>query len=171
MDAHFVGIDVSQDWLDVHVVPTGESFRSKNTSDGIDELAARLRYLAPERVALEATGGLERLAAAQLSAAGLPVVIVNPAQVRAFANALGKHAKTDTIDAQVIAAFAVAIKPPLRRLPDAKPGFCGSGGATTPDHRDDRGRRKSRSSGSSPSDAKEHQASGGRNEARTCQPR
>lgn len=120
MDAHFVGIDVSQDWLDVHVVPTGESFRSKNTSDGIDELAARLRDLAPERVALEATGGLERLAAAQLSAAGLPVVIVNPAQVRAFANALGKHAKTDTIDAQVIAAFAVAIKPPLRRLPDAE---------------------------------------------------
>lgn len=120
MDAHFVGIDVSQDWLDVHVVPTGESFRSKNTSDGIDELAARLRDLAPERVALEATGGLERLAAAQLSAAGLPVVIVNPAQVRAFANALSKHAKTDTIDAQVIAAFAVAIKPPLRRLPDAE---------------------------------------------------
>lgn len=120
MDAHFVGIDVSQDWLDVHVVPTGESFRSKNTSDGIDELAARLRDLAPERVALEATGGLERLAAAQLSAAGLPVVIVNPAQVRAFANALGKHAKTDTIDAQVIAAFAVAIKPPLRTLPDAE---------------------------------------------------
>src|SRR5690606_12683094 len=76
MDAHFVGIDVSQDWLDVHVVPTGESFRSKNTSDGIDELAARLRDLAPERVAPEATGGLERLAAAQLSAAGLPVVIV-----------------------------------------------------------------------------------------------
>lgn len=120
MDAHFVGIDVSQDWLDIHVAPTGESFRSPNTSDGIDALAARLRDLAPERVALEATGGLERLAAAQLVAAGLPVVIVNPAQVRAFANALGKHAKTDTIDAQVIATFAGAIQPPLRQLPDAE---------------------------------------------------
>lgn len=118
MDMRFVGIDVSRDWLDVHVVPEGESFRSPNNSDGIDQLAARLRELSPERVALEASGGLETLAVAELSAAGLPVVVVNPAQVRSFANALGKRAKTDTIDAAVIAAFAAAMKPPVRQLPD-----------------------------------------------------
>jgi len=114
----FVGIDVSKDWLDVHVVPEDESFRSPNNSDGIDQLAARLRELSPKRVALEASGGLEMLAVAELSAAGLPVVVVNPAQVRSFANALGKRAKTDTIDAAVIAAFAAAMKPPVRQLPD-----------------------------------------------------
>ena len=118
MDMRFVGIDVSKDWLDVHVVPEGESFRSPNTSEGLDQLTARLRELSPERVALEASGGLETLAVAELSAAGLPVVVVNPAQVRSFANALGKRAKTDTIDAAVIAAFAAAMKPPVRQLPD-----------------------------------------------------
>src|SRR5690606_23316112 len=120
MDAHFVGIDVSQDWLDVHVVPPGESFRSKNTSDGIDELAARLRDLAPERVAPEATGGRDRLAAAPRSTAVPPVVLVNRAQRRAIATALSKDAKTDTIDAQAIAVFAVASYPLHRTLPDAE---------------------------------------------------
>lgn len=120
MDAHFVGIDVSKEWLDVHVLPSGESVRVENDGSGIDRLKERLAGLAPERVALEATGGLEMLAAAQLSAAGLPVIVVNPAQVRSFADALGKRAKTDPIDAAVIAAFVAAIRPELRPLPDAE---------------------------------------------------
>jgi transposase len=119
MDATFVGTDVSQDWLDVHVLPTGERFRVGNDDAGIAELRERLARLSPERIALEATGGMERLAVAALAGAGLPVVVVNPAQVRAFADALGKRAKTDPIDAAVIAAFAAAVRPELRPLPDA----------------------------------------------------
>lgn len=119
MDTTFVGTDVSQDWLDVHVLPTGESFRVGNDDAGIAELRQRLARLSPERIALEATGGLERLAVAALAGAGLPVVVVNPAQVRAFADALGQRAKTDPIDAAVIAAFAAAVRPELRPLPDA----------------------------------------------------
>jgi transposase len=122
MDAVFVGIDVSKDWLDVHVVPSGESFRAGNDPAGIDGLKDRLAGLGPERVALEATGGLETLCVAEFSQADLPVVVVNPAQVRSFANALGKRAKTDAVDAAVIAAFAAAIRPELRPLPDAETG-------------------------------------------------
>ncbi|MCV0394269.1 MAG: IS110 family transposase [Rhizobiaceae bacterium] len=118
MEAIFVGTDVSQDWLDVHVLPSGESFRVGNDDAGIAELRQRLARLSPERIALEATGGLERLAVAALAGAGLPVVVVNPAQVRAFAGALGKRAKTDGIDAAVIAAFAAAVRPEPRPLPD-----------------------------------------------------
>jgi transposase len=120
MDACFVGIDVSKDRLDVHVLPSGERFRVGNDAAGIEQLKARLAPLRPERVALEATGGLETLGVAELSAAGLPVIVVNPAQVRAFADALGKRAKTDPIDAAVIAAFAAATRPALRPLPDAE---------------------------------------------------
>lgn len=120
MDACFVGIDVSKDWLDVHVVPSGESFRVDNDGSGIERLKGRIAALLPERVALEATGGLETPAVAELSAAGMPVVVLNPAQVRSFAGALGKRAKTDGIDAAVIAAFAAAMRPELRTLPDAE---------------------------------------------------
>lgn len=118
MDARVVGIDVSKDRLDVHVVPSGEAFFVGNDAAGVEALAGRLIGLSPALVALEATGGFETLAAAGLSAAGLPVVVVNPAQVRSFADALGKRAKTDPIDAGVIARFAAAtgIKP--RPLPD-----------------------------------------------------
>lgn len=120
MDACFVGIDVSKDWLDVHVAPSGESFRVDNDGSGIERLKGRIEALRPERVALEATGGLETPAVAELSAAGMPVVVLNPAQVRSFAGALGKRAKTDPIDAAVIAAFAAAMRPELRALPDAE---------------------------------------------------
>ncbi len=120
MDATFVGIDVSKDRLDVHVVPSGESFRVDNDGGGIERLKGRIEALRPERVALEATGGLEMPAVAELSAAGMPVVVLNPAQVRSFADALGKRAKTDPIDAAVIAAFAAAMRPELRALPDAE---------------------------------------------------
>jgi transposase len=108
MDAPVVGIDVSMDRLDVHVLPSGEAFFVANDAIGVETLADRLAGLGATVVALEATGGFEMLAASALSAAGLPVAVVNPAQVRSFADALGKRAKTDTIDAAVIARFAVA---------------------------------------------------------------
>src|SRR4029079_11424163 len=100
MDAIVVGIDVSKDRLDVHVVPSGEAFFEANDAAGLEKLAGRLAELSPALVVLEATGGFERLGAATLGAAGLPVVVVNPAQVRSFADALGKRAKTDPIDAE-----------------------------------------------------------------------
>jgi transposase len=119
-DAVVVGIDVSKAELDVHVLPGGEAFAVGRDAAGIDHLIGRLRPLAPLIVAVEATGGLESVVAASLGAAGLPVVVVNPAQVRAFANALGKRAKTDPIDAAVIARFALATKPAIRPLADAE---------------------------------------------------
>ena len=117
MDAIVVGIDVSKDRLDVCVRPAGESFVVARTGAGIDELVIRLTSLAPVLVAIEATGGFERVVTAALAGASLPVVVVNPAQVRAFAQALGKRAKTDPIDAAVIAKFAEATKPSVRPLP------------------------------------------------------
>jgi transposase len=108
MDAAVVGIDVSMDRLDVHVLPSGEAFFVANDAIGVETLADRLAGLGATVVALEATGGFEMLAASALSAVGLPVAVVNPAQVRSFADALGKRAKTDTIDAAVIARFAAA---------------------------------------------------------------
>jgi transposase len=118
MDAMVIGIDVSKDRLDVAVRPCGESLIFKRTGVGIEDLIARLGALSPKMVAIEATGGFEAVVAAGLAGAGLPVVVVNPAQVRAFAQALGKRAKTDLIDAAVIAHFAEATKPKLRQMPD-----------------------------------------------------
>lgn len=115
-----VGIDVSKDRLDVAVAPSGLVFQVANTQAGIDDLVSRLEPIGAEVVALEATGGFETAAVAGLSAAGLAVVVVNPAQVRAYANALGRRAKTDAIDAAVIAAFVAATKPELRPLKDAE---------------------------------------------------
>ncbi len=114
----FIGIDVAKDRLDVAVRPGGEHFALPRDPAGLDALLARLRPLAPALVALEATGGYETVVAATLGAAGLPVVVVNPAQVRDFARALGKRAKTDPIDAAVIAHFAAATRPEPRPLPD-----------------------------------------------------
>jgi transposase len=118
MDAIVVGIDVSKDRLDVAVRPTGETFRVSRDAEGLDALLARLAPLAPAAVAVEATGGYETVVAATLGAAGLAVVVVNPAQVRSFAQALGRRAKTDPIDAGVIAHFVEATKPEVRPLPD-----------------------------------------------------
>lgn len=106
-----VGIDVSKDRLDVAVSPSGLAFDVANTHAGIDDLLSRLQACGADVVALEATGGLETLAVAGLSAAGFAVIVVNPAQVRSYANAIGRRAKTDPIDAAVIAAFVVATKP------------------------------------------------------------
>ncbi|MGK7865621.1 IS110 family transposase [Falsiroseomonas sp. E2-1-a4] len=113
-----VGIDVSKDRLDVAILPGDEAFFVKRDAEGLDALAARLLPLAPEAVALEATGGYETVVAATLGAAGLPVVVVNPAQVRSFGRALGQRAKTDPIDARLIARFAAMTKPEIRPLPD-----------------------------------------------------
>ena len=119
MDAIIVGIDVSKDTLDVALHPDGEAFTVARDAAGIDALIARLRPLRVKLVALEATGGFEAVAAASLGAAGLPVAVVNPARVRNYAKALNQRAKTDAIDARVIAAFAAAAKLEARPLPDA----------------------------------------------------
>lgn len=118
MEAITVGIDVSKDHLDVAVRPGGATFVVERNAAGLDVLAGRLKELTPRLVGLEATGGFETVVTATLAAAGLPVVVVNPAQVRAFATALGQRAKTDPIDARVIAHFVEATKPEPRQLPD-----------------------------------------------------
>ena len=118
MDECFVGIDVSKDRLDVHVLPAGEAFHVPRNGAGIEALCARLGGLSLSHVAVEATGGFETVVAAGLAGTGLPVVVVNPAQVRHFAKALGERAKTDPVDAAVIARFVAATRPEIRPLPD-----------------------------------------------------
>jgi transposase len=118
MDIIAVGIDVSKDRLDVAVYPGGEAFAVERNGAGLEQLVIRLKQLAPAIVAIEATGGFETVAAGAVGGAGLPIAIVNPAQVRAFAKALGQRAKTDPIDAAVIAHFAAAVRPEVRPLPD-----------------------------------------------------
>jgi transposase len=115
----FIGIDVARDSLEVAARPGGEQWRVANDTPGIAELSSRLRVLRPTLIVLEATGGLELPVLAALGSAGLPVVAVNPRQVRDFAKATGKLAKTDAIDAQVLAHFADAVRPAVRPLPDA----------------------------------------------------
>lgn len=110
----FIGIDVSKDRLDVHVRPSGEFFAVARDGEGLERLAGRLRALAPELVVLEATGGFEIAAAAAVAGAGLPLAVVNPAQVRAFARATGRLAKTDRLDAELIARFAERVRPEPR---------------------------------------------------------
>jgi transposase len=118
MEARYVGVDVSKDRLDVHVLPEGAAFAVARDGKGLAELVERLSALQPERIAVEATGGFETVVAAALAGASLPLVIVNPAQVRHFAQALGRRAKTDPIDASMIARFVEATKPDLRPLAD-----------------------------------------------------
>ena len=118
MEQTFVGIDVSRDRLDVHVRPGGEAFAVSRDGKGVEELLDRLRAVAPMLIAVEATGGFETIVAAAIGGAQLPLVVVNPAQVRHFAQAVGKRAKTDPIDAEMIARFAEAVKPAPRPVPD-----------------------------------------------------
>ena len=122
MSAFSAGLDVSKDGLDLATLGDGEavvaSRRFDNTPAGCRELVKFLAAVAVERIVLEATGGYERTAVAELAAAGLPVVVVNPRQVRDFAKALGLLAKTDRLDAEVLARFAQRIRPELRPLPD-----------------------------------------------------
>jgi transposase len=126
MDATYVGIDVSKDRLDVHVHPAGTAFAVTRDGKGLEELVERLRAVTPTLVAVEATGGFETVVAAALAGAQLPLAVVNPAQVRHFAQALGKRAKTDPIDAAVIARFVEAVKPSPRAVPDAQARLLGA---------------------------------------------
>ena len=116
--SQFVGIDVAQDHLDVHILPTDTSLRVLNDESGFNELLEFLKPFKVERVILEATGKLEAPVAAALNGAGLPVAIVNPRQVRDFAKATGQLAKTDRIDARVLAEFARRIPIALRPIKD-----------------------------------------------------
>jgi transposase len=113
-----IGIDVAKRHLDVAVRPSGQEWRVPNDPDGIQELLPHLLPLHPTRIVLEASGGYEQEVAAALALAGLPVALVNPRQVRDFARALGQLAKTDRLDAQVLARFGEALQPEARVAPD-----------------------------------------------------
>ena len=119
MDQISVGIDVSKTFFVVGLAPTGERWTSETTPVAIDALVTRLRGLAPAIIVVEATGGYERALVAACGVAGLPVAVVNPRQVRAFAQALGLTAKTDDIDAGVLATFGDRVQPAPRPLADA----------------------------------------------------
>lgn len=112
----FVGIDVSKDHLDLAVRPSGDHFREKHSQRGIDRLVGRMQEIKPKLIVLEATGGLQAPLAASLAGADLPVVVVNPRHVRSFAKASGQLAKTDRIDAKVLALFGERLNPEVRRL-------------------------------------------------------
>jgi len=114
----FVGVDVAKATLDVALRPSGEPWSVPNDEAGVAALLERLRPLSPALVVCEATGGFERAAIAMLAAAGLPVVVANPRQVRDFARATGQLAKTDQIDAAILALFAERVRPTPRPLPD-----------------------------------------------------
>lgn len=113
-----VGIDVAKQELVVSVGPGAETWTTVNDAAGVAALVARVQVAAPELIVLEATGGYELACVAALAAAGLPVVVVNPRQVRAFAKATGQLAKTDRIDAEILAHFAAVVRPEVRALPD-----------------------------------------------------
>lgn len=115
----YVGIDVSKAQLDVALRPTPAAWSSPNTDAGIANLVEQLAARGPALIVLEATGGLEIPAAAALAAAGLAVAVVNPRQVRDFARAMGRLAKTDRLDADTLARFAEQVRPMARPLPDA----------------------------------------------------
>jgi transposase len=114
----FVGIDVSKDRLEVHLRPSAESFAVARDGPGLEQLVARLVAAGPELVVLEATGGFEITVAAAVAAGGLPLAVVNPAQIRAFARAIGRLAKTDRLDAELIARFAEQLRPEPRPVLD-----------------------------------------------------
>lgn len=114
----YVGIDVSKERLDVCVRPSKERFAVSRDEAGLAELVKRLQAIGPNLVVLEATGGYEQIVLAALVGAGLPTVAVNPRQIRNFARAIGQRAKSDPIDAEVIAHFGEAVRPPVRPLPD-----------------------------------------------------
>ena len=116
----FVGIDVSKAWLDIAVHESAEALRVSNDDAGIVSLVKRLKKIQPTLVVLEPTGGFEMLVVAELSHAGLPVVVVNAKRVRDFARATGRLAKTDKLDARVLAHFGAAVRPALRSLRSAE---------------------------------------------------
>ena len=114
----FVGIDVAKQDLAIHLRPSNEHFSVTNDERGVGELLTRLSELRPELIVLEATGGLEILSVSLLAAHSLPVVVVNPRQIRHYAKATGELSKTDRIDARIIALFAERVRPEVRAIPD-----------------------------------------------------
>lgn len=116
----FVGIDVSKESLQIAVRPSQQQWRCANEPAACADLSQQLQALQPERIVIEASGGCEHLIVAHLAAAQLLVVVVNPRQVRDFARALGQRAKTDNLDAHLLAHFGEAIRPDLRPLPSAE---------------------------------------------------
>jgi transposase len=116
----FVGIDISKKQLDVAFRPEGKAVSALNNRRGIAKLAGQLEKLGPVQVVVEATGGFERELVCALAAVGVPVVVVNPRLVSNFAKSTGLRAKTDAIDAAVLARFAEAVRPESRPLPDAE---------------------------------------------------
>lgn len=114
----FVGIDVSGDQLAVHILPDETFFETGTDPKSLQVLADQLAGANPAKIILEATGGIERPLVAELLHHGLPVIVVNPRQVRDFARATGLLAKTDRLDARILASFAEAVKPDIRKLPD-----------------------------------------------------
>jgi transposase len=119
-ESPYVGIDVSKDQLDIAMRPDGDTWSMPNDASGITEVVQRLAQLHPKLVLLEATGGLQMPLAAALATAGLPLAMVNPRQVRDFARATGRLAKTDRLDAQALAHFAEAVRPTPYPLPDVQ---------------------------------------------------
>lgn len=124
--SRYVGIDLSKEHLDVAMVPDGKQWRIASTEAGVIELGERLRALEPALVVLEATGGMELPVVGHLAAQGLPVAVVNPRQVREFGRAMGKLAKTDAIDAHLLALFGERVRPVARPLPDEMAQALGS---------------------------------------------
>ena len=118
METKFVGIDVSKSVLDLDCLPVSATRQFSNDAEGIAALVNLLKDSGVDRIVIEATGGYETAVGSALAVAGLPVVVVNPKQVRDFAKAMGHFAKTDRLDAKVLALFGERIKPPLRKLPD-----------------------------------------------------
>ncbi len=114
----FIGIDVSKEKLDVAVRPSGKLMSFSNDEDGISMMADFIKPFLPVLIVVEATGGIETAAVGMLATKGLPVVVINPRQARDFAKATGKLAKTDAIDAHVIAQFGEAVRPEVRPLKD-----------------------------------------------------
>lgn len=114
----FVGIDVSKETLDASIIPGGELLHVAYDDAGVASLVKRCQQVAPTLIVLEATGGLEGRLAAELAGAGLPVAVINPRQARDYAKATGRLAKTDAIDAAVLANFARAVRPQVRPLKD-----------------------------------------------------
>ena len=117
--SNYVGIDVAKAWVDVAVRPTGSIWRVNYEDDEVAALVAQLQKMQPAAVILESTGGLETPLVAALTTAALPVAVVNPRQVRDFAKSTGQMAKTDRLDAQILAHFGEAVRPPMRPLRDA----------------------------------------------------
>ena len=123
MEQVYIGIDVAKDRLDIHVRPSNDAFTVARDGEGMAGLIEQMKALAPALIVMEATGGFETVVAAALGGAQLPLAVVNPRQIRDFARAAGRLAKTDALDAAVIALFAERMRPEPRPLPDEQARF------------------------------------------------